>query len=690
MIGNGFYDAMSVSEFLALPLADICRAIPRAYSRTSRTSYLNTAACFDIETTSFTDGHGDKCACMYVWTLRIFSRTVMGRTWDDFIDVLDAISREGGLSVKSRMVIYVHNLSYEFQFMRRRFTWEKVFAIDTRKPVYALTTSGVEFRCSYLLSGYALDKLHTQLIHHESHKLSGYLDYSKPRHSGTPLTDDEIAYCVADVVTVADYIAERIAHDGSIAEIPLTKTGYVRKHVKAECLSSERYASMIKKLVISSDEYRQLKRAFQGGFTHANAFAVGKVHKDVGSYDFTSSYPAVMVSEKFPMSSAVNVGDISRDKFHDLIRSKCCLFDCRIEGLESMVLWDNPLSYSRCWNVMRPTINNGRLVRADALETTLTETDYLVLRRFYRWDALGVSNFRYYEKDYLPREYLEVILDLYHRKTSLKGVAGREYDYLKSKEMLNSLYGMCVTDICRTEHIYDGEWHDESPDLEESIDGYNHARRRALYYPWGVWVTAYARRNLFTGILSCGRDYIYSDTDSLKISNRKSHDGYFQKYNQKICAKIETALTARGIEPTRYIARTSNGAEKPMGVWDYEGSYSKFKTLGAKRYIYDDEKGFHITIAGVGKGAAEWLYDTYGDRVYDEFRNNLVIPANATGKNTHTYIDERRHGTLIDYLGNPGEYDELTAVHLEGCEYSLCLAYSFAKYVMSIRDDELL
>lgn len=38
-----------------------------------------------------------------------------------------------------------------------------------------------------------------------------------------------------------------------------------------------------------------------------------------------------------------------------------------------------------------------------------------------------------------------------------------------------------------------------------------------------------------------------------------------------------------------------------MGVYELDGKYSQFATLGAKKYCYTDSKGLHITIAGVSK-----------------------------------------------------------------------------------------
>ena len=99
--------------------------------------------------------------------------------------------------------------------------------------------------------------------------------------------------------------------------------------------------------------------------------------------------------------------------------------------------------------------------------------------------------------------------------------------------MLNSCYGMAVTDIVRPEIIYTDDWQDPLlPNLEKSIEDYNKSRSRFLFYPWGVWVTAYARRNLFTGICEFGSDYIYSDTDSIKVINISAHMDYINSYNK--------------------------------------------------------------------------------------------------------------------------------------------------------------
>ena len=657
--------------------------------------YFNVPAALDIETTSFYQGK-KKCACMYEWTLGLYGAVMIGRTYDDLVEVLDRLAAVLDLGTHKRLLIYVHNLAYEFQFICGHFAWEKVFAIDTRKPLYALTDTGLEFRCSNLLSGYSLEKLGEQLHDFQIQKLTGALDYSLLRHCNTPLTDREIAYCVNDVKVVMAYIMERIQTDGGISKLPLTKTGYVRKYCRDACFYGPeknkkkrlRYRELMKSMTIDPEEYRQMKRAFQGGFTHANPFYSGRVLENVTSYDFTSSYPAVMVAEEYPMSTGEVIKIESREHFDEQIRRFCCIFDVEFSGLVASVTFDNYISQSKCWGLEGYVVNNGRVVSADLLRTTITDQDFLIIRKMYKWEKMRVSNFRRYRKTYLPTDFVRSILELYQDKTTLKGIKGKEVEYLRAKEMINSCYGMTVTDIVRPIFEFTDHWEDPvTPDLTEEIEKYNKNPGRFLFYLWGVYVTAYARRNLFSGILECGTDYVYSDTDSIKILNAEDHQEFIAQYNQRITAQIEKALDFHRIPREMAAPETVEGIKKPLGVWDFDGFYTRFKTLGAKRYMTETDNGINITVAGINKKhAMPYLYGKYGKRlIFHGFSDRLYVPAAYTGKSTHTYIDQQREGVMIDYLGQPGEYHEKSSIHLEQSDYTLSISREYSDYLTEVR-----
>ena len=672
--------------------------------------YANVPSVFDIETSSFYKEDEKQC-CMYAWVFGINGRCIRGRNWHDFFNVINTLIDTYNLSLDKRLIIYVHNLSYEFQWFKKYFEWEKVFSLDNRKPIYAITKNGIEFRCSYLLSGYSLEKLGENLVRYKVNKMMGDLDYSLIRHSLTHLTEKEWGYILNDGLVVMAHIQEEIERLGNITKLPLTKTGYVRDLCREKCLKGDNrfdYVKCIKRLTLTPETYQQMKRGFMGGFTHANIHYVCKIMRRVYSYDFTSSYPAVMVSEKFPMSKPIPVEIKDEKDFANHLKAYSCLFDCKFVNIRSKVDYENYISKSRCTQIENYYINNGRVVEADILKITLTEQDFFIINDMYEWDSMEISNFHKFYKNYLPKDFILTILELYKNKTELKGVKDKEVEYLVSKGMINSCYGMCVTDICRDEHIYDNDtWSTTPQNVESVIEEYNNNPQRFLYYAWGVWVTAYARRNLFSGIKEFAMDYIYSDTDSLKVINADKHQKYIDNYNKQILKKIRECLKYHGIPFSMAKPKTIKGEEKPLGVWDFEGVYERFKTLGAKRYIYEyidkktGKKEIEITIAGVSKKAGlEYLRHTYKDNtsIFKAFQEDLYFPPhydkdgedkNGSGKLCHTYIDEHMEGDIIDYMGYKFYYNEESGVHMENTEYTMSIDAEFMKLILGERGSHI-
>lgn len=648
-----------------------------------KVKYLNAPIAFDIETTS-TYVDGVKTAMMYVWQFAFRDIIVIGRTWEEFQQLVKFLTDTLHLSSTRRLIIWVHNLGYEFQFFRRLFVWEKVFALKERTPVYALATGGIEFRCSYVLTGYPLKKLGEQC---GVPKLVGDLDYNVIRHSKTPLSDEELNYCINDVKILTHYIGKQIVKENGIHNIPLTKTGYVRRYCRQKTLYDDKsYRRIIQTLRIGScEEFSMLMRSFTGGFTHANANHVGTVLTNVASYDFTSSYPAVMIAEKYPMSQGVCVQNIrNRKTFDTYLNRYCCIFDIEFSELFSSCPQEHYISYSRRIDGEKIVQENGRIVCAKKLVVTITNIDFDIIRQTYIWGDIRVGRMYCYKKDYLPTSFVQSILDLYKIKTEYKGVQGMEQEYMCAKEMLNSCYGMCVTSPLRPIISYTTNWDIKpAPASNEEIDKINKSPKRFLFYPWGVFVTAYARRNLWSAILALKNDYVYSDTDSVKFLECDTHMSYFKAYNGVMEQKLIKACEHHSIDPAEVSPYTVNGVKKTLGLWDFEGVYSKFKTLGAKRYMVEKNGKIDITVSGVCKQVAiPYLVSTYGrSGVFNAFDNLLSIPPLDGGKKLRTYIDYEQRGEIRDYVGNVGNYSELSSMHLENTGYTLNLSIIYLDYL---------
>lgn len=675
--------------------------------RHKRIEYLDFITAFDTETTSF-EINGVSLGTMYCWMFGMEGSVMIGRTWEQLKEFLKYLAYVYKLNPeKRRLIVYVHNLGFDFQFFRKHFEWYDVFAREERTPMYACTKTGIEFRCSYILTNSSLATVGKNLIRCPVEKRVGDLDYSLIRTWATPLTQTEIGYCINDVLVLMALIYDRRVQERfNIAKIPLTQTGYARRECRSECLYKDskhfKYLELMRNLTLTEHEYRIAKLAFAGGFTHASPYRVGEVGRNLYSFDFTSSYPAVIVAEKYPMGKGVEIDPQSLkslDELNEMCIDYCCLMVLEFEEIHAMTQQDFYISESRC-EAKDPDAFNGRIAEASYLRIALTDIDWEIIKQCYRWKRVRVVSLWRYKKAYLPTPYIRTVLQLYKAKTELKGVAGEEENYARAKELLNALYGMMATQIDRAEITYteDQTWKPEEVDLLDMLQKYNSDTRRFISYLWGCYVTAYARRNLWSAILNLGCDYWYSDTDSVKVSNYTEHQKYFDNYNVWITKRLEKACDYHQI-PYEYIRpKTIKGVEKPLGVWDNEGLMPRFKTLGAKRYLYttlnkDKREILHITCAGVAKKPAiKYLWFKYRnlDSIFEAFEDGLRFPGSymvnghkrsATGKSTHLYCDHEFDCDLTDYLGYTAPIHELSCINLSDADYNLGISGAFFEFL---------
>ena len=530
---------------------------------------------------------------MYVWQMQLEQYTVMGRTWEEFLTFLTELSTKAG---KRTLVMWVHNLSFEFQFLQGiyQFKKEDVFAVQSRKILKCIMFGNIEFRCSYLQTNISLDAF-TRKMGCEVRKLTGTFDYKKIRYPDTPLDETEIAYCVNDVRSLVEALKIEMAADqDTLATIPLTSTGYVRRQAKRTMQTMYGFHYWIRDQLPGFDLYTVLREAFRGGNTHASRFYAGQILQNVHSIDRSSSYPDVLVNCKFPVSKFRYRAGMTLDKLQREIRisHKAAVF--RI-GFKNLRLIDEfypcpYLSRDKCRNLEHCLCDNGRVLTADNLETTLTDIDLAIVESQYTWDyaiTWDVYTARY---GYLPRPFRDLVNYYYKQKTQLKGVSGQEIYYDKFKAMVNSLYGMCAQDPVKDSIVYDSDL-DELYTLAGSdpADLLQKSNRKAfLSYSVGVWCTAHARRELQEMIDLAGLQFIYADTDSVKYIGELD----YSEYNDRI--------RARSISNDAF-ADDPKGHRHYMGVYEKDAEYEQFVTLGAKKYAYVINGKTHVTCAGVNK-----------------------------------------------------------------------------------------
>lgn len=584
----------------------------------------------------------------YIWQCSIDGKVYYGRELKTFRKLLSELPQVN-------TIIWVHNLSYEFHFLANIIEWDNIFARSPHKPMKARCKEfpHIEFRCSYMLTRLSLAAWGLQL---GLPKMIGDLDYEIVRTPLTPLTRQKKKYAERDCEVVDAGIRWYLKEYGNMWNIPLTQTGTVRRVVKDFLMDIPGYSYYMKKLIPkNADEYRMLQRIFAGGYTHANRLYSGHILRQlVHHVDYASSYPTVMIAEKYPMTAWQYTGWKqlpAESSFSDW----AYIFLIKFTNIKS-VSFNTYIQGSKvfCPDI-KMTLDNGRVIEAPELSMYMTEQDYLTIKENYIWDDMEVLQIFRSKKDYLPKPFLEYILYLYQNKTTLKGVEEKEDLYLQAKQYINSLFGMCVTSIVQSDVKYDaGKWNVETLTeqmVNEKLDKMRYVKydnRYFLNYSWGCWVTSYARRNLWRCINSIDHDVIYADTDSIFYINE--HDWTW--YNDEVTEKLRVACLENGLDFEATRPAAPSGKHKPLGVFDYEEDCSEFITLGAKRYCerrVTDNK-LHLTVAGINKGAVELLDDDISN-----FKDGFVFDKDSdfVTKKLSSYISDQPEVVWPDgYVSN--------------------------------------
>lgn len=628
----------------------------------NRTYNNNNVITFDTETTSIIQDD-KKYSFVYIAMLCVNDHVYYCRDLADFKQWLDKYNDERAINV-----IYVHNLGFDFTFLQNVLEFENVFARTAHKPIYARYKNW-EFRCSYFLSQMSLANVGKYYDLPHAKYING-LNYHKRRHTQTELTDTELDYCERDVLVLSDYIKYELKRNGGkYRNIPYTQTGFVRRFILENAKSDKQYwrlRDIVKMTKPSIELYNVFEKCYAGGYTHANFMAVTcGLYMHVKSYDFTSSYPAVMCRCKFPMG-----------KFREIVRGfdmylnnpekYCCVGLFRLENVQAKT----DLCYISQHKIVRGSlkngaVSNGRLFRADSLEIYLTNIDIDTIKMMYDCDIIPVRMWAA-SADYLPKTIIHSILKLYGNKTKLKGIEEEKPLYLASKQMCNSVYGMSVFNPYSDLVTYDcGEWKTVEA-TPEQLQKYYDNRKTILPYQWGVFVTAYARNKLCNIASKIGNDVLYMDTDSIKYIG--NHDSLFEQDNNLIHSENIEAANHYNFDFSLFAPADKKGNVHELGLWDFEHEYKSFKVLGAKRYCYTlyGTNDIFPVVAGCPTDALRtWLKLHDCNALLRPFKLNVFLNSHESGKNTiHYHENHDCDISVTDYLGN---------THIEHIGFGVCI-----------------
>ena len=652
--------------------------------------YYKQFLTMDIETSKVRNGIDHKTGKphyeSFTYSIALYNGTdcMLFRTWYEYNKFMVWLTELLYKTDKHRVVAYVHNLPYEFQFMRNFMEIDKVFATEPRKVVKCLGNN-IEYRCSYKLTNMGLDRfiksIPPEKIKH--YKQSGAdFDYNVVRTPRTELKPYELQYIYNDVAGQHEALEYQLeSENDDMATVPLTSTGYVRRHLRSVVNTPQNHEQFVENR-LSQHQYGLLRDARRGGNCHCNPIHALQLKHRMKSLDMSSAYPAVMVQKKFPMRPFKPIKDPTEfEKFVDDGRYACIL-DVTFHNIEIKTLATIPyLARSICTQINNIVTDNGRILYGEDVSIVLTDIDYKIIRSQYKFEVTCFEC-QCSKYDYLPDELRDELLKMYADKTTLKDKD--YYYYMKQKNKFNSTFGCMLTDICQDNVAYD-PYNPTKPfkkvkekTYESMLSKYYGSSKSFLSYQHGIWVTAWCRYRLQKAIDMLGECMVYCDTDSVKYLDSSAHRTLKHKLNAEILQDIQ--------ECGKDCTVLYNDKYYTLGLWEDDGEYKEFISLGAKKYAYiDNDDNIHVTVSGLSKSKAEAWFARNGG--LEKFRPGTVIPVEYSGRTTSAYNDRIN---IIDLQIGDEIINVGSNLVIQDSTYEFGIADDYSKLITSIGDGGLL
>ena len=644
----------------------------RKYSKgfgDNRRVYCATVGAFDIETSQVENMHWDKkkdpemlhyFSFPYCWQFMIEGKFIFGQDPADFFEMLKRARSTMGV-----IVIYIHNITFEYNnlcdFFLSNLDEVEIFFKNVATPLY-IRWRNFEFRCSALLTHKSLAMLGDDIGYP---KLKGDLDYSIPRgfEEGKHLSPLEMNYCFRDVAILDKWIRnECMNYLGRLdpAALPFTQTGYPRKEIKETFSLTIVGRQILEECRINEYVYRMLKDGFYGGYTHENIRHLAEAIAKILHMDITSAYPWAMIFFWYPR--ALSRMTLNEQRWRDMVYDDTIAVIARVR-FGGLKLKKGGIPYcpynpnERKYKGEGVIEEAGKVFYAASYECTICDVDAQIILEAYVYDTVEIIDAYQGIKKPLPKPVIECVLEFFEKKTTLKGVEGREYEYMLAKQILNSLYGMTAQGLLNPEYELDGldcrevTYEDDVLDEDGEIlhrEGdiiYNYEPSKVLPYQWCIYITAYVRRAIYgmIGKLESKADFYYSDTDSIFCKDTPYNRKVFEEYNNEIKKKLESMRD----EFPNIIPVNPKGKPQYLGCMLEEDDDCKaFCTIGPKRYYIEHPDGtVDVTISGL-RGTKTWkdengirhngrntqrLIDRYGSiqrafEVISEGRESVVLP----------------------------------------------------------------
>lgn len=653
----------------------------------------------DLDEFDNPDPHENHICCWSI-SIRFFHMnivTLYGARPSEFIAMLRNVRN---MLQGDDIFLYFHNMSYDHFFLRSYLydafgTPKKALNTKPHYPVSMRFNNGLILKDSLILAGCKLEKWANDLnVEHK--KAVGSWDYNKVRDQDwiSDINDEELKYIECDTLAGVECIDAMCCTLGkTIYSLNLTATGIIREEVRSRAKKNRGHEWFLRQAP-DYDLYRKMVRLYHGGYSHGNRYYIDTFLSEAltRGFDFASSYPFCLLSEKYPATKFVKHENREDPSF--ILRNAENFAYIFTIGFINIRLKDDfepmpALQTSKCSHTINLLTDNGRVLSAGFCQLEMCEQDLIIIDQMYTWDKAECFDIYAAGKDYLPRWFTDYVFELFEAKCRLKAAVPFDpVQYALSKGRINGVYGLTVQAAIREEiievteagyyqineegdtaYLESGQYREDfTKDKKKEYQKYLNRKNTVLPYQIGVYCTAYAFRHLFELGACVKRYYLkkdptklafpphwyYSDTDSAYSDDWDY--AAIMRYNQKCKEK----LRANG-----YGAVKVGDKEYWLGIAEHdqeEDTYCEFKVLGSKRYAgrHESDKSLKITVAGVPKKTG--VKELNGD--LHNFTKDLIFRGEVTGKLAHYYIFNGPH---IDEWGN----EVSDSIDLKPCDYHL-------------------
>lgn len=371
----------------------------------------------------------------------------------------------------------------------------------------------------------------------------GEIDYKAERPVGHVLTDEERDYLSRDIIICAKAMSHMYAE--SLTRMTLASDAF--SFYKGMCPTFEKLFPVIE---TTMDEV--IRHAYRGGFTYC---APEYADLDVGpgiSVDRNSMYPTELRYAVLPFGvPKIFEGKGSpTDEYPLFVQTLTCTFELKAGAIPCIQLQGGMyMPHEYATQTLAP------------VTITVTNVDLEIIEQSYDIDILSydggvafhgrVGNFNDYVDYWMSRKMKD--------KDGKRAI---------DKFMLNMLYGKFATSTDTTtkgpEMIKDVvHWKQDDPSTRDPI-----------YTALAVFVTAWARHDLFHAIWDNRERFLYCDTDSMHLLGTEQ---------------------PKGIEIH----------DSKLGAWKVEGTFSRARHIRAKTYMWDLNDEIGVKCAGMPANVKE-------------------------------------------------------------------------------------